>query len=181
VRRAAVQILTRLGGARALELLLAAALDPDEASREAAVLGIAGWDDPRVLDRLLDAAADPSHRIRAAAMRAFGRREREPSAIAALRRGLADPDPWVRYYACQALGRLKERAAADAVAALVRDEAGHVRLAAIEALAHLETPSAFDALLECAGTPEIDELIQRLAADPDPEVRRLAERILKPT
>ena len=38
----------------------------------------------------------------------------EPRVHSALLRGLSDEDAWVRYYACQSLGKLNEEAAADA-------------------------------------------------------------------
>jgi len=156
VRRGALQILGQFRYPRGLDLLLAAALDPDERIREAAVQGLPSWEDERAFEQLLAVAGHTSPRTRAAAMRALSRKPRDPRAIATLQRGLGDPDPWVRYHACQALGGLEEHAAADAMAALLHDEANQVRLAAVEALARLDTPQARALLLEASQ-----------AADPD--------------
>jgi HEAT repeat protein len=75
---------------------------------------------------------------------------------AALLRGLADPDPWVRYYACQSLGRLGCETAAARLSELVFDGAGQVRVAAVEALSHLSSPAAHQALRSVAHSDEED-------------------------
>jgi HEAT repeat protein len=69
---------------------------------------------------------------------------------------LSDPEPWVRYYACQSLGKLRVESSVDAIARLTRDGAGQVRVAAIEALSHLPGDVAFAGLREAAGSPELD-------------------------
>jgi HEAT repeat protein len=79
----------------------------------------------------------------------------------ALRAGLHDPDPWVRYFACQALSRLKDEGSADMIAALFGDPAGQVRVAVVEALAHLKGALALEAL-------------HGAAAGADPDVQRAA-------
>lgn len=165
LRRAGLQILGHLGSADGIDLLLAGAIDPDERIREAALQGLPSCADPRAIERLLAAAQQGSPRTRAAATRALGRCSRDVRRIPALLRGLGDPDPWVRYYACQALGRLREREADDALSALLDDGAIQVRLAAVEALGQIDTPRARAAL----------HLASRAA---DPEVRQLAERTL---
>jgi HEAT repeat protein len=77
-------------------------------------------------------------------------------ATAALLRGLADADPWVRYYACQTLGRLGYEPAGEAIAARLTDEAGQVRVAAVESLSHLTGDAAFEALRRAAAIDEPD-------------------------
>ena len=75
--------------------------------------------------------------------------------------GLSDADPWVRYFACQALGKIGCNSTVEAIAARLKDEAGLVRIAALEALAQLGSEAAWTLL--------------RGAADAeDPDVRRAA-------
>ncbi|EYF03993.1 HEAT repeat domain-containing protein [Chondromyces apiculatus] len=161
VRRAALQVLGHLGSTAGLDILLDATSDPDDRIREAAVQGLPQSHDPRAVAELLTLTRHAASRTRAAAMRALGRIQREPSTVEALGRGVADADPWVRYYACQSLGRLQEQGAAEILATLVHDEAGQVRLAAVEALSKLDTPRARDALL--AASRAEDPELQRAA------------------
>ncbi|WP_434347104.1 HEAT repeat domain-containing protein [Myxococcus virescens] len=161
LRRAALRIISYFGYSKGLEVLLQAMRDPDERLRDAAIYGLPFIEDPRAVDALLTAASHESERTRAAAMRALGQTEKEARITSALLRGLNDRDPWVRYYACQALGKLNEEAAADAIVALADDAAGQVRVAVVDALAHMHTESAMSAL-------------QRAAASADADVRRAA-------
>jgi HEAT repeat protein len=69
---------------------------------------------------------------------------------------LRDRDPWVRYYACQSLGRLSVDRAVEAMAALLADDAPHVRLAAIEALSHVDSPVALDVLRDAVASDDAD-------------------------
>jgi HEAT repeat protein len=94
-------------------------------------------------------------------MRGLGQSRVDVGVIAALRRGLADQDAWVRYYACQALGKLRVHELAHVLAELLRDPAGQVRVAAVEALSHLTTPVALSALSAAASSGESD--VQRAA------------------
>src|SRR4029079_7287685 len=127
------------------------------------------------LAALLAAAALPDARARGAAMRALGPCSSEPSVIDVLQRGLTDPDAWVRYYACQSLGKLAWEPAAASIAALLGDQARQIRAGAREEVSHLQShravdvggPShlqsevAFEALREAAGSSEPD--MQRAA------------------
>jgi HEAT repeat protein len=76
--------------------------------------------------------------------------------LARLGEALADPEPWARYYACQALGKLQAHHSATAIMRLIDDGAGQVRVAAIEALSHLRSEAAFTALERAAASPEQD-------------------------
>ena len=161
VRRAALRILGYFGYPSALEPFLDALKEPDARLRDAAMQGLALLEDPRAFEALLKAAADPAEKTRAAALRALGQAPLDDRATAQLLRALGDADPWARYYASQSLGRLQIEAAAAPIAALLHDEAGHVRASAVEALSHLTSDVAAQAL--------------RTAADSnDPDVRRAA-------
>lgn len=155
-RRAALRIISYFGYAEGLDTLIKALSDEDEKIRDAAIYGLPLVDDPKAVTALLDAASHPSARTRGAVMRALGQTTAAPSVIAKLRAGLTDADPWVRYYACQALGRLRVDAATDEVIARMNDEAGQVRIAAVEALARLSGDRAAQALGEASRSPDAD-------------------------
>jgi HEAT repeat protein len=161
VRRVALRILTYFGSSLALDVFLAALGDADERVREAAVQGLPFMDDHRAFDALLSAAKDPVERTRAAAMRSLGQCVGDLRASAYLLKGLGDADPWVRYYACQALGKVAFEPAADAIVRLLGDPAGQVRVAAVEALSCLHGDVAAQAL-------------RAAAADPDSDIKRAA-------
>jgi HEAT repeat protein len=75
---------------------------------------------------------------------------------AALARGATDPKPWVRYYACQSLGKLRNVEGTEVLLARIHDEAGQVRVAAIDALAHLDDPRARSAVCDAAAGNDAD-------------------------
>ncbi|HEX3903863.1 MAG TPA: HEAT repeat domain-containing protein [Polyangia bacterium] len=161
VRRAAVRILAYFGFDAALDPILAALADSDERVREAAIQGLPFFENHRALEALMAAAKDPVDRTRAVAMRALGQCVGDMRVSAYLVRGLGDPDPWTRYYACQALGRLAFEPAAEAIGRLLADPAGQVRVAAVEALAFLKGETALAALEAAVSDAEPD--VQRAA------------------
>jgi HEAT repeat protein len=87
-----------------------------------------------------------SPRTRAAAVRALGASEPGEATLRRLREAAADPDAWVRYYACQALGNLRDPSSTAILSSHVEDPAGQVRVAAVDALARLSGPPAFEVL-----------------------------------
>jgi HEAT repeat protein len=161
VRRAALRILAAFGFRSAYDVFMAALAEPDERLRELSAYGLAFVDHPDAFAALCQQAQSPQPRVRAAAMRGLGHRVAEPEAVGVLSTGLSDADPWVRYFACQALGKLGCEAATGAIAARLQDEAGQVRIAALEALAQLRSEAAWT-------------LLQEAAATHDPDVRRAA-------
>jgi len=161
VRRAAIGILGYFGSPTSVDDILSALADPDERVRESAIHALPFLDDPRATEALFTAARSPADRTRAAAMRALGQSSHDLRVSALLLKGLSDADAWVRYYACQALGKLAFAPAAAAIARLMNDEAGQVRVAAVEALSCLDSELAASEL-------------RRAADDPDGDVRRTA-------
>ena len=161
IRRAAMRILAYFGFRSALDVFLRALGDPDPKVREAGLQGLPFVEDPRAVDALCVAARALDERTRAIAMRAFGQCAGELRINACLLKGLEDPDAWVRYYACQSLGRVSFEPAAQAVIHLLHDPAGQVRVAAVEALSRFKSPLALDALK--AATLDEDPDIQRAA------------------
>jgi HEAT repeat protein len=162
VRRAALRILAYFGHPDSLPAFLAALGDEDVRVREAAIQGLPYVEDKRALEALLEVARGPDAKARGAASRALGQcGTSDPRVQASLLKGLRDADAWVRYFACQSLGKLGFAPATGQLAALLSDEAGQVRVAAVEALSHLDTPQALAALRAAARAEEPD--VQRAA------------------
>lgn len=156
VRQAALGIVAYFGFSGGLQVMEEALDAGDERLRDAALAGLPYVEEPRAAELLLRAAAHPSPRTRASAMRALGQTLAAPEVLAALRRGVADPDPWVAYYACQSLGKQRDEAAADALIAATRHPSGQVRVAAVEALAHLGADRAAATLRDAAQSSDED-------------------------
>ncbi len=102
-----------------------------------------------------------SARARATACRTLGQFPTHPEINVRLREALSDVDPWVRYYACQALGRIRDEFSTSAIVALLRDNSGQVQVAALEALARLSGPEPLQALTLASASEDPD--IQRAA------------------
>jgi HEAT repeat protein len=155
-RRAALRIISYFGYAEGLEVLVDALRDEDEKVREAAIYGLPLIDDPRSEGALLQTARHSSARTRGAVMRALGETQKAPPIVDALHEGLRDEDAWVRYYACQAIGKLRVDTAADEIIARMSDGSGQVRVAAVEALARLSGERAASALELAARSDDAD-------------------------
>ena len=155
-RRAALRIISYFGYPEGLDVLVAALADEDEKVREAAIYGLPLVDDPKGISALLDTAKHSSARTRGAVMRALGQTQPAPSIVSILRNGLRDADAWVRYYACQALGKLRVDSAVDEVIDRMNDGSGQVRIAAVEALARLTGERAATALEDAARSRDAD-------------------------
>jgi HEAT repeat protein len=173
-RRAALRIITYFGYDASLALCLAALSSDDEKLRDIALGGLPALEDPSVPVVLAGAARHSAARTRASAVRALGHLKASPASEGVLRAALEDTDPWVRYYACQSLGKLGVVAALPAIRARLDDAAGQVKMAAVEALAALPGEAALRALAEAAGSPDLD--VQRAAVvgageRADPELR----------
>jgi HEAT repeat protein len=160
-RHAGLRILAYFGTKSALSVLLGAVRDADERAREIALSGLAIIDGDAAIAALLEASRHPSPRTRAAAARALGTVETTPAISERLGEATSDDDAWVRYQACQALGNAGDIAAAPLLAARLLDEAGQVRVAAVDAIARLPGPPA-------------REVLERAAQHEDVEVRRAA-------
>lgn len=160
-RRAALRIITYFGYDASLALCLEALRSDDEKLRDIAIAGLPVLDDPSVPAVLAGAAGHASGRTRASALRALGHVALSAQTESVLLAALEDPDAWVRYYACQSLGKLGVVAALPAVRARLDDPAGQVKMAAVEALAALPGEAARRALAEAAGSADLD--VQRAA------------------
>ncbi|MET0794429.1 MAG: HEAT repeat domain-containing protein, partial [Polyangiaceae bacterium] len=156
LRRAALRIVGYFGYPEGLDALTEASLSSDEKLRDAAISGLPFIEGAQAIGVLLTVARHASPRTRVAAMRALGHTAGEAGVREQLRSALADPDAWVRYYACQALGRLRDDASTPLIAALLNDDFGQVRVAAVEALAHLRGTDAFEVLSGVLASNDVD-------------------------
>ncbi|MBK9261324.1 MAG: HEAT repeat domain-containing protein [Polyangiaceae bacterium] len=161
VRRAALRILGYFGFEAALPVFLERLRDPDARVRELAVAGLPFVDNPRALEALLEVTRAQDARSRAAAVRALGQATPEPRVLDRLVEALDDTDAWVRYYACKSLGRMGHVEAAARIAERLGDEAGQVRVGAVEALSLLKSDIALQTLQ--TATQEADPDVQRAA------------------
>lgn len=161
VRRAALRILGYFGFEAALPVFLERLHDPDARVRELAIAGLPFVDNPQALEALLEVARTGDARSRAAAVRALGQTTPEPHVLSLLVAALEDADPWVRYYACKSLGRMEHVDAAPRIAERLDDEAGQVRVGAVEALSYLKSDLALATLQKA--TEQADPDIQRAA------------------
>lgn len=161
-RRAALRIVLYFGYPGSRELALEALSTSDERLRDVALGGLPALDDDDGVSAILIAAAlHESPRTRASAVRALGHTALSPQVEQALSSAHADPDPWVRYYACQSQGRLRIASAVPQLIARLDDPAGQVKMAAVEALAAIPDPAAAEALRAAAASENHD--LQRAA------------------
>jgi HEAT repeat protein len=158
--------------------LLAAADDPDEDVRRAAIEQLPVVEDARALPRLTRAVTAETPRNRAAAAHAL-RAVDDPATVWPLRQALTDPDPWVRYFAADSVAR---RRVLEAVPSLVEasaaDPAPQVRIAALRALGTLDVPDVVDVAAEQIRSADADlaaAAIAALAGSSDPRVDALLE------
>ena len=156
VRRQALRIIAYLGCDGAFEAVRAAIDDSDTRIAELAVGALAALGDAKVDATLMELARSPREVLRAAVMRAAGHRPGDRM-IELLENGMDDDAAWVRYYACQGLGRAGRLSAAGKLMSRLADASAHVRIAAIEALARLDTPQAWQMLLSLARSRDPDE------------------------
>jgi HEAT repeat protein len=173
-RRAALRIITYFGYDASLRLCTEALASDDERLRDVALGGLPALDDPSVSTVLVNAAEHASHRTRASAIRALGHIALAPETEAALLKALGDPDAWVRYYACQALGKLSVVSALPLIVERLEDAAGQVKMAAVEALAALPGQAALEALTKAmrSNDPEVQRAAVVGAAErAEPELR----------
>lgn len=160
VRKQALRILAYVGPVESYAPVLALTADTDPRIAELAVAALGALADSRTDGALVTLAASASAPVRAATLRAASHRGGDRMARL-LEGGLTDDDAWVRYYACQGLGRLGaggvSGAITDGLIARLGDATPQVRVAAIEALARIGSDSAWYALASAARSVDPDE------------------------
>ncbi|HEU4728678.1 MAG TPA: HEAT repeat domain-containing protein, partial [Kofleriaceae bacterium] len=163
VRRHALRIISYMGFSEAFAPVLQAVADAEPRIAELAVGALGMMVDPRVDPTFARLARDPREPVRCATMRTAGHRGGE-GALRVLQAGLADEAAWVRYYACQGLGRIGDDSSTSLVVDRLSDATPHVRIAAIEALARIATPAAWQALCSAIRSEDLDEQRAALAS-----------------
>ncbi len=138
VRAAAATACGRTGAEELVADLGAALADADKAVQREALYSLVELGESRsggkhLADLLAADLADPKPSARAKAADLLGER-RWPRTDALVKLLSADDTPWVRASAAAALGKLKARAAADALAAALDDDSTRVQNAAKAAL-----------------------------------------------
>ncbi|MGC2331341.1 MAG: M1 family aminopeptidase [Candidatus Acidiferrales bacterium] len=134
---------------------------PDRA--EAAVALSGDRDDPKAVAALGEAALhDPFWGIRAEALRALGRTGGDDAQARVLAALNSEKEPWVRSVAARELGSFKNASVASRLADLAsNDPAYTVRAAAIESLAAIRAPNAFDILAASVKADSPDDILRR--------------------
>jgi HEAT repeat protein len=142
VRESSVRVAGYFGFEHCAETLLAALDDSDESVRRAAIEQLPLRGDLVGVSALEKALHEESARNRAAAAHAFKMIE-GADAEAALVLALQDADPWVRYFAADALCVHGRAVAINALQSVAEDDpATHVRIAALRALSALHAPTS---------------------------------------
>lgn len=140
----------------------AAASDSEHNVVQAAIEALAKLSTPDAISALVGLTADPSRRaVAIEALTGMGAKY-----IDEIARGLANPQPAVRISVIEALSRMKQTRASDAINTALDDENATVRMAAVNALAHLGSRRAERKLATMART------------DPDIAVRNAAQKAL---
>jgi HEAT repeat protein len=163
IRLEALHALGARGGAdevRALQWTALAETEPQVA--QAAIDALERLATPEAVAALVDLTAEASRRE--AAIEALGRLGE--SKIGPIGEGLSHAQPGVRRAVVAALGRMKHPDASEMLVGALDDQEAAVRLAAVNALAHLGNRSAERKLLAL------------MRSDPDTAVRRAAQKAL---
>ena len=194
LRARALRIVSYFGFPEALPVFLFALKTADLVTQEVILTGLAQLEAPEAVAVLIAHAKHENEKTRAFAVRALGQTSLPASLVeGTLLAALNDSSAWVRYYACQALGRLEVESAAEAIVKrLAEDDAGQVRVAAIEALSHFQSASAQYALQHAAKAadpdiqraaliglglserPEVTPMLLEAVGDSDPSTRLVA-------
>lgn len=156
IRCAALRIIGYFAYPEGFAATSMAANDPSERVRDAAIGALPFFDTPEAVASLVAAARHESLRTRTAAIRALGQTSGGEQVLAELRLAVADESPWMRYYACQSLGKLRDEASTALLAERLSDGSGQVQVAAVDALAHLRGHDAFEVLSATVGSLDPD-------------------------
>ncbi|OIJ69749.1 HEAT repeat domain-containing protein [Streptomyces mangrovisoli] len=153
----------------ARDLLLPWVEDSDQDLRRAALWLLGFVPDPGDLPLLARAAGDPDERMRSTAVGTIGSHSGSSAeAVDLLVRLLADASPRVRVSVLSSLGFAGQPRTLPAIRHLARDGSAQVRAWVAIALSRFPVPDS-------GADPETLAVLDRLAADKDPEVRRRAD------
>jgi len=131
---------SRDGGKGAKNGLLKALEDSVNFVRTQAAAGLGFLKDTTTLSNLTTALQDEYYGVRFAAVSSLAKFD--SSAISYLLKSLDSDEPMVRQLSAEALGKIRARRAVSRLSKLLKSKFWSDRLAAIEALAQIDTPSA---------------------------------------
>jgi HEAT repeat protein len=136
----AAMALGKCGGRGAKEGLLKALGDSVNFVRTQAAAGFGFLKDKTTLPNLIDALQDDYYGVRFAAVNSLAKFD--SIAVPQLLKSLNAETPMVRQLSAEALGKIRSRAAVPRLSRMLKSKLWNDRLAAIEALAQIDTPSA---------------------------------------
>ena len=155
--------------------------DDDPLVRRAAVESRGNYDQRAAWSKIVEIVrTDTDAGVRAAGVRALGQWHADDS-VPVLVEALADANLWVRYYAARACAGRRRNASATLLAALleraVRERTPPVRIAAIDALGAIASPSTLDIVMSVATDEDTDVACAALAALGHFEASRTAQAL----
>ena len=178
VRECAIRVAGYFGFDNTVSVIVERTADEDEEVRRASIEQLPVLQHPRAHMELAAAMAGDTPRNRAAAAHAAGFAD-DPVTEQALVMGLADIDPWVRYFAAGSIARRQITSAATALEQLaLHDPATHVRIAAMHALGTIDAPhlpSIAVALLRDGDSDLAAAAMAAVSSVTDPHVDELLE------
>ena len=184
VRECAVRVAGYFGYPDCSRGIFQALGDEVEEVRRAAIEQLPVIEDAHAQDLLLAALRTETPRNRGAAAHAMRTDDSAPFE-GALFEALADPDPWVRYFAAGSLGERSAVAAATADAlrrTAISDHAPHVRIAAVRALARIDADAVGDVASQLVADVDDDvasAAIEALGAGHDPRREDVLEEAVR--
>lgn len=157
IRQAALQVLGRLGGDEAEDILLLAMKDDSSLVRRSAIYYLDGCN-PQHYPMLTLALTDEESEVRRQAVETLSMGV-DRALIVPITLVLNDEDPWVRATAIRALGRFGGVEALDAVRSGLRDAVGLVTIAAVETLMAENLSLEQSEIVHCLGDDDPDVLL----------------------
>jgi HEAT repeat protein len=155
VRKGALRAIGELGGPRAVELLVPFANDPDRSIRQSALLALGASGDENAIYPLLGALLGETSPVgRQIAARALASFPGDAARRALLGRLSQEQDPEHRLHLVETLARMPSEEVRERLQAIVRDEEGEIREAAMLALGSLGDTSVVGQLIQLLRTGE---------------------------
>jgi len=144
--------------------------DKDERARAEAIEGLGRDGSKEAFELVLGALKDPSSRVQDAVEKALPSWS-EPALVAQLygKKGLGDSDAWIQRHTLGALATASYTIDADALATALSSKEPRVRFAACHAVERIAVRAGF-----AGKTDKLSKMLDKLAKDPDEEVRAAA-------
>ncbi len=171
VRRAAIQALREVKGARPTDAIITALKDADAEVRQSAAEALGDMEVRGASTQLVVLLSDPNADVRHAAAHALGHLK-DPTTAEALAKALKDPNQDVRQAAAESLGEMELATAPQALLDAMKDENPDVRHSAVDAIGNIRDPRAVPALAALLNDTDSD--VREAAVDGLSEIRDAA-------